>query len=911
VRALTTGKPEFAGDQETGHIGAASAGLAPADGPAIGSPLKLLMVEDSVDDARLVARSLERGGYALDLSLVASEKQLRSDLSENEYDLVVTDHELRGFDSSDVLTAVAELAPELPCVLISGKVGEETVGRAMHQGAVDYVAKDNLGRVPMVVERALAEKNRQREREAAGEALKRSGLLFEAVFTHALDAMLILDDDRRVVDANPAAEDLFAAAPGGLLRRPFEDLVPENWRAGMSRVWEKFLHTEEQRGEVDLLRADGSLVATEYTAVPGFLPGRHIVVLRDIRAQRAAEQEVKRRIAQGEAIAELGEIAIQEQNLDRLMKCAATSVAATLDVKVASILELRAGDGYFVVRAEDGVETVRTGAHVPYDPEVRSLESYTMLHDDAVLVTDYENESRFDRTPTLEALGVRSALSVNIPGKDVPYGMMGAGATSPHAFNADDANFLTAVAHLLSDAVERGRSEAEIRERALHDPLTGLPNRTLFFDRLTLGLARAKRSKSQVAVLLVDIDGFKSFNDGLGHRAADRLLTSVGARIVTIMREVDTVARFGGDEFVVLCENLADESEAEVLAGRLVSAFQEPFTFEGEQHKLSVSAGLATSDGNTDGEALVRDADIAMYRSKDDGGGRTTVATEKMRADVLERSETKRALERAIENDELRLDYQPIVALDGGRLCAVEALVRWEHPDHEVIGPARFIPLAEESGLILRLGEWVLRAACIQAASWRAEFGDAAPLPVHVNIAARQVAQPKLPELVARILEETGVPAQDIALELTETALIDNLGAPMTTLAALRSMGVSVVLDDFGTGYSSLSYLDRFPIDTLKIDRAFVSSLGDTAASDAIVNAIVGMARALGIDTVAEGVETAEQTAAVAALGCRYAQGYFFARPTSADQIAKLIHDDAPLGETTGTPPERLPVISC
>ncbi len=432
---------------------------------------------------------------------------------------------------------------------------------------------------------------------------------------------------------------------------------------------------------------------------------------------------------------------------------------------------------------------------------------------------------------------------------------LGTGSTAPDAFDAEDANFLAAVANLVADAIARSDDEEKIRERALSDPLTGLPNRTLFFDRLALGLARGKRLDSALAVLVVDLDGFSNFNTALGPLTADRLLARVGARIKQTMREVDTVARFAGDEFAILCESVADEAEAGVLATRLVEAFAAPFTFGAEQHNLSVSVGVAVSDPKVTGGELVQDADIAMYRAKDAGGAGWTMATAKMRAEVVAHSETKRELERAIELDELRLHYQPIVALDGGRLRAVEALVRWEHPQRGMIPPGQFIPLAEESGLIIRLGEWVLSAACKQAALWRSELGDAALLPIHVNLAVRQVAQVNLPDLVAAIVDAAGVSPGDIALELTETALIENLGAPMETLADLRARGFSVVLDDFGTGYSSLSYLESFPIDTLKIDRSFVSPLGVSDAPTAVVTAILGMARALDIDVVAEGVD--------------------------------------------------------
>lgn len=860
--------------------------------------LHLLLVEDSVHDADLIARALEHGGYALEYERVESDAGLREALARNEYDLAITDHALPGFGSASVLATLAEMAPDLPCVLVSGKVGEEAVGAAMRQGAVDYVAKESLGRLPAAVERTLAEQALRRARHATEEALARSGRLFEAVFVNTRDAMLILDDERRLLDANPAAAEMFGLSRDALLELDVEDLMPEAVQGDAPRLWNDFLHTGRGRGEVELVRPDGDLVAAEYSAAANFVRGRHIIVLRDIRKRRLADAEALRHSAQQEAIAKLGERALREENLDLLMQDAAERVSATLGAEIVTVLELRSGERTFVVRAETGLAHMRVGARVAEGSEPSAQPSYTVRHGNPVLVHDYAQEERFDHDPMSSELGVRSGLSVQIPGDLSPFGVLGASSTRPEAFRADDASFMAAVANILADALKRARNEAEMRELALHDSLTGLPNRTLFFDRLTLALARTSRLGTRLAVLFLDVDHFKSFNDTLGHRAADRLLTQVGARIERTMRETDTVARFGGDEFVVLCEDLTSDDEAEALSIRLDSAFDVPFSFDDERHELSASIGVAMSDpDNLDGEALLRDADIAMYRSKQNGRAMWTLATEEMRDAVVDRFETRRALAQAIEADELVLHFQPIVILDGGDLCGVEALVRWEDPQRGLIPPGQFIPLAEETGLILRLGEWVLREACRQAAHWRVEFGDEAPLPIHVNFSARQVAKPDLPQVVGAILEETGAAPCDIALEITEGTLIDSLGGPVATLAELKRLGVSIVLDDFGTGYSSLSYLEHLPIDVLKIDRAFVSALEGPSAPAPIVTAIVGVARALAVGTVAEGVETAEQTAAVTALGCTRAQGYFFARPGPAEGISALVRDAAPLRE--------------
>ena len=445
----------------------------------------------------------------------------------------------------------------------------------------------------------------------------------------------------------------------------------------------------------------------------------------------------------------------------------------------------------------------------------------------------------------------------------------------------------------LGRVVERVRALDELAHHAMHDALTGLPNRALLLDRLERALTR--RDSALTAVLFIDLDRFKDVNDGAGHHAGDVLLTEVAGRLSGGLRAGDTIARLGGDEFVVLCEDLDDERQAVELAERFQQRMLAPFELTADQAQLvTASIGVAVGGrGATDAETLLRDADAAMYRAKDRGGGRHELFNQELRDRALDRLRTERALTRALSRDELFLLYQPIVSLDGSEVEGVEALVRWQDPELGLRSPTEFIPVAEESNLIVRLGEWVIGEACGQAARWRRELGDRAQLPVNVNLAARQLADERLPETVRRALEEAQLDPSDLALELTETALIEYPETPIRTLTALRALGVRIVLDDFGTGYSSLSYLQRFPIDELKIDRSFVAELGTQPAAGAIVEAIVGMGHSLGIRVVAEGIETEAQAAAVTRLGCDSGQGFLFARPAPAESI------HAPAGSLT------------
>jgi diguanylate cyclase (GGDEF)-like protein len=418
--------------------------------------------------------------------------------------------------------------------------------------------------------------------------------------------------------------------------------------------------------------------------------------------------------------------------------------------------------------------------------------------------------------------------------------------------------------------------------------LTGLPNRTLALDRIDQALRR--RDAGTVAVLALDVDRFKLVNDSLGHAAGDELLIALSTRVRDVLRPGDTVARFGGDEFIVVCDGVDGPQGAIAIAERLARAIAEPLLLGSGVHFVSASIGIAVGGRPDDTpESLLRDADAAMYRVKESGRGGYELFDEHLREQVLNRVRIEGKLRGALERDELRVQYQPIVDARSGRPVSVEALVRWQHPDRGLIPPSEFIPVAEETGLIAELGRWVLGEACSQVAAWQREFG--VPLGLAVNVSGRQLARPGFAAEVARIAERSGLIAGTLGLEITESVLIEEADAPMAALAQLRQHGLRLSLDDFGTGYSSLSYLKRFPLDSLKLDRSFIRGLGSGEEDRAIVEAVVTMARTLGLDVVAEGVETERQLAEVRALECPFAQGYLFARPLPPAAMTDLLSD--------------------
>ena len=440
----------------------------------------------------------------------------------------------------------------------------------------------------------------------------------------------------------------------------------------------------------------------------------------------------------------------------------------------------------------------------------------------------------------------------------------------------------------LEDITERRTFEVELEHNALHDLLTGLPNRALFADRVATALARGTRTEDQVAVLFVDLDRFKVVNDSLGHSAGDALLVTTAERLSAAVRPQDTVARFGGDEFTVLCDGLTEGEGAVGVAERILEAMAAPVHVGGAELHATASIGIAYGSGpDTTPEALVRDADAAMYRAKRRGKSRVEIFDDALRADATAHLDVENGLRRALEREELHVLYQPKVELATGRIHGAEALVRWERPGIGLVSPAEFIPIAEETGMIVEIGAWVLRTACAQAVEWTKRW-PTAPL-VAVNLSARQLGDPKLVPMVVDVLATTRLAPRQLCLEITESTLMDDADGCVEALRRLRSLGVRLAIDDFGTGYSSLSYLQRFPVTELKVDRSFVSPLHAGGEEQiAIVEAIVGLAHALRLTVVAEGVETGEQASIVTELGCALGQGFLWSRPVDAAAVEAL-----------------------
>jgi diguanylate cyclase (GGDEF)-like protein len=530
----------------------------------------------------------------------------------------------------------------------------------------------------------------------------------------------------------------------------------------------------------------------------------------------------------------------------------------------------------------------------------RGVTQLAFRQDRLVVMNDYATNP--DALPDAVANRMRSAMAAPVHEGNRVVGSLFIGSYDPTRKYADtDQEALHIFAEQVSLAVTDAKTH-EAMEQAFHDSLTGLASRALFLDRLDHALARGAREGTRLAVLFVDLDRFKNVNDSLGHLAGDSLLVGVAERLRDCLSADDTAARLGGDEFAVVLED-SDEEHAVGTARHIIDRLRAPFIINGHEAFVDASVGIAfNTDGELDGQSLIRNADLAMYQAKKDGKGRYELFQPAMRAMFLGTVALEAGLRRALDHGDFVLHYQPIVELRTGRVVGLEALVRWQHPHRGLVRPPEFVPLAEETGLILAIDRWVLSEACRQVAEWNARRHPEQALTVCVNLSARQLQQADLPEFVAAALARGGLDPHRLVIEITESLLVAETEPTLARLHRLKDLGVRLAIDDFGTGYSSLAYLRQFPVDIIKIDKSFVNGLGEDEAAPKLARAIVQIGEILRLATVAEGIESAEQLAELRSAECVYGQGYFFAKPVGAAEMDEL------LGAADATLPAAVPL---
>lgn len=641
-----------------------------------------------------------------------------------------------------------------------------------------------------------------------------------------------------------------------------------------------------------LRRANGEDLDVEIDLVP-LLDDDGIAgvsgITRDITAHRRAETERERATARHAAVAELGRRALVLEGPEAVMEDAARTLSSVLGLPACAVLELDPERDALRAAASTGDPAVVAAAELQAPTEQTSHAGLALRTGTPASFSDLSRDDRFPADAALRATGVCAGLAVPVFVRGRTFGLLAGYGSRSRRFGSEELAFAESVANVVGSAVERVELDRADRERALHDPVTALPNRTLFTDRLRGAVARARRDRSHTAVFMLGVDGFRAVNDEFGRGTGDDLLATIAQRLRTEVRAGDTVARIGGDEFVILCEGLTGERDAIRIADKLAGLWDEPFVLPDGELFTTASIGVAVVEGGGAGaDDLLRDADAAMERAKQRGRGRFELFDEDLRARVGERMRLELELHRALDRGELRVVYQPVVDLRSGTVAGAEALLRWEHPELGTVSPMQFIPAAERTGDIVAIGEWVLREACTQVASLQRRWPE---FRLSVNVSGRQIADPGLPDRVAEIAADARLAPGTLGLEITESVLMEADGDPEVILARLRAAGAHLLLDDFGTGYSSLSYLKRFPLDTLKIDRSFVDGLGEEDEDSAIVAAIVQLASTLDLTVVAEGVETGEQLDRLSALRCDLAQGYLLSRPVDAEDLERLLGD--------------------
>lgn len=686
--------------------------------------LAVLFVEDSEDDMLLLLAELERGGFRVQHACVQSELEMEKALGRRTWDIVISDYRMPRFSGLRALQVMEKHGVDLPFVIVSGNIGEDTAVAAMKAGAHDYVIKGKLARLVPAVQRELREAAVRREHRLAEAALRNSEELFRQLAGNIPEVFWIMNaGQERLIYVSPAYEKIWGRGSDALYANPEE--------------WLKYVHP----------------------------------------ADRARVSAARKKAVFG---------------------C--------------------------------------------YNEEFRILwpdGSIRWLYERAFPVRDGDGD-------------------------------------------------VVRIAGITEDVSERKRAEERLTYLAQYDHLSGLPNRALFLDRLGQAQAQAQRESWVTAVVLIDLDRFKVINDTLGHAAGDKLVVAVAQRLARAIRSGDTVSRLGGDEFALILQNLSKPRDAATVSQKVLETLAAPFEVEGHEIFVTASIGITLfpSDGET-AEELLKNADSAMYRAKHQGRNNFQFYTAEMNARSGEVLRLENNLRRALERREFMLYFQPKADLSSGRVVGVEALLRWQHAELGMVSPEKFIPLMEETGLIVPTGEWVLQAACNQLRAWR-ESGVPG-IPISINVSGRQFQERDLVSSITGIIRSSGVDPRLVELEITESSLMSSPDDAIQVLKALKSFGVQISVDDFGTGYSSLAYLKRFPIDALKIDRSFVQDITRDRDDAAIVTAVVNLAHSLNLTVVAEGVETEEQLSFLIANDCDQMQGFLLAAPLPGPACTELV----------------------
>lgn len=804
-------------------------------------PLRILFIEDVENDALLLADHLQSEGLVFDWQRIDTEHDIIAKLQES-WDIIFSDFSMPHLSGARALEIVRQHDLDIPFIFISGAIGEDIAVEAMKCGAQDYIMKENLSRLLPAVDRELREAQQRRERRQAEQILRKLSL----VVKQATDSVIITNSKGYIEYVNPAFEKLT-----GYTTDEIKGNTPATLSSGKhdiafyQQLWQTIIHGEIFKGTLVNRRKNGELFYEEQVITPlkdtQGCTTHFVSTGRDITARVHAEEAHARLVSILEATPDL-----------------------------VAIFEL---DGY--LRYLNGAGRQLLGLGAEEDVNVRCIQDFFL-----------EGTAQQQISQALTAVhqyGVWNGESVLRVSENI--GLPVSQVILAHRNTEGSIEYLSTI---MRDISERKHFEAELQHQTTHDRLTNLPNRFFLIDRFTSALEYARRHGVYVAVLFLDLDNFKRVNDSLGHAAGDVLLQRVAQRLKGCLRSNDTVARHGGDEFTIVASDLEDSENVLAVLHKLHTAFERPVIVSSQEIYITFSIGIAIYPHDGDQiEDLLHHADVAMYQAKSSGPNQYRFYASDMNARGHELLALEADLRRALEHEEFLLHYQPQMDLRTNRITGVEGLIRWQHPVRGLLSPADFVPLLENSGMIIPVGEWVLRQACKEHRIWReAGFDD---VRVSINVSAAQFNDAHLLAKVRRTLQDEQMPQQAFELEITENILMQDPVNAVETLRAIHALGVRIAIDDFGTGYSSLAYLKRFPLDVLKIDQTFVSDLANSPGDVAIVEASISLAHKFGLEVIAEGVETAKQFEFMRTHNCDVVQGYYLSQPLPRVELIKLL----------------------
>ena len=860
--------------------------------------LRVLYVEPNIHDIDLTKQVLASIAPHLQIEWIQSAEQVFSRFAvkdrKSNIDVLLLDYRLPGALATDILKELCQVRGlDLPIILFTGHEDEEIARQSLKLGAADYVVKSAgyLQRLPTVIENVWLRAESNRRERVLLEERTRLSLATEAaaigIWEWNTATNAVIWDDRMY--------DIYGVPRGSTITY---------------EVWKSYTHPDdlpEQEAQLERISAENGRGQLDFRILREHKTVRHLLIAKavkwstnsndlrivgtaiDITNRKQAELAIQEHAMQQGLIAAFGQKALASADLDELWDQATVAAAQGLNVEFCKALQLAPDLRSFVLKAGWGWQKGWVGRQILFTYE-NSQNRFVLASHQSVIVEDFLADTRFKPSKILKTHNVRSGADVLISGAGGPYGILGAYSRDARRFTPGSVNFLQSLANILATAIDRKTTEERLTYLAQFDPLTELPNRNLFLDRLRQAMEHAQRKRGQVGVVFADLDRFKIVNDTMGHSTGDRLLIKVAERLQQCVRSCDTVARLGGDEFAFILSDLAEAQDATVVAEKVIASLLMPFELEAQEIYVSASLGISIYPGDgTDADSLLRNADTAMFQAKEQGPAIYQFYLPQMNERAVARLKIETQLRGALARHEFVLHYQPKASLVSGEITGFEALLRWQHPAHGLVPPLQFISVLEETGLIVSVGEWVVRTVCEQIKKWQGQ--GLVIHPISINLSARQFQQQDLDSVIGKTLQITQIDPHLLEFELTESVLMKEAEMAANALQNLKAFGVQISMDDFGTGYSSLAYLKRFPLDVLKIDRAFIRDVTTDPDDATIAVAMIKLAHSLGLRVVAEGVETRAQLDFLIKHGCDEMQGYYFSRPLPLESASQALID--------------------